>query len=46
MIYTEYPSKEELEKLLIRPAMDVSQLEEKVSTILRDVRERGAVAVR
>ncbi len=43
MIYTEYPI--DLKSLLKRPAADVSQLEEKVLSILRDVRERGDVAV-
>ncbi|HET6990513.1 MAG TPA: histidinol dehydrogenase, partial [Bacteroidia bacterium] len=46
MNYTEYPSKEELKKLLKRPAADVSQLEEKVLAIMRDVRERGDAALR
>ncbi len=45
MKYSEFPSKTEIEKLLKRPAMDVSQLEEKVSAIMRDVRERGDVAL-
>jgi histidinol dehydrogenase len=46
MIYSEFPSKEELKKLLKRPAADVSQLEEKVSAIMRDVRESGDNALR
>ncbi len=45
MNYSEFPSKEELEKILQRPAEDVSQLEEKVLAIMRDVRERGDTAV-
>jgi histidinol dehydrogenase len=46
MIYTEYPSPENFELLLKRPAADVSQLEEKVAAIMREVKERGNEAVR
>ena len=46
MIYTEYPLQENVELLLKRPAADVSQLEEKVAAIMRDVKARGDDAVR
>lgn len=46
MIYTEYPLQENFEMLLKRPAADVSQLEEKVAAIMRDVKVRGDEAVR
>jgi histidinol dehydrogenase len=46
MIYTENPSRENLKSLLKRSAADVSLMEEKVLAIMRDVRERGDVAVR
>ncbi|CAN5251991.1 histidinol dehydrogenase [soil metagenome] len=45
MNYTEYPTIEESEILLERAAADVSQLEEKVSAIMRDVQLRGDDAV-
>lgn len=46
MNYWEYPSKENIKLMLKRPAADVSVIEEKVLSIMRDVRERGDVAVR
>jgi histidinol dehydrogenase len=45
MIYTEYPSKENVSALLKRPTADVSLIEEKVLAIMRDVCERGDEAV-
>lgn len=45
MNYTEFPDVASLARLLKRPAADVAQLEESVSAIMRDVRERGDAAV-
>jgi histidinol dehydrogenase len=45
MNYTEFPDVASIAKLLKRPAADVAKLEESVSAIMRDVRERGDEAV-
>ncbi|MBO7120701.1 MAG: histidinol dehydrogenase [Bacteroidaceae bacterium] len=44
-IYT-FPAKDELDALLKRPVRDASELNATVSAVLKDVRERGDVAVR
>src|SRR5689334_428517 len=46
MIYSDNPSPATWEKLLQRPAADVSQLEPVVLPLLRDVKERGDEALR
>ena len=41
-----YPAKEEWAKIVERPRLDLTKLNETVATVLADVRERGDEAVR